>query len=149
MNINADKELSYWVLGHQVRPLPTFGDYGMIEVVSLPGVPGPPPHTHDAASEFFYIADGALDVQVDGEWIRLETGQSLCLNPGQEHTLTNRSETPCRWITGWSPRGFEKFFVDFGVEAGTPDAQAASVSDDRIARVVQECSNYGMIIAKP
>ena len=140
---------AYWVLGHQARPLPTQGDYGLVEIVSYPDVPGPPPHHHEGVSEFFYVADGCLDVQVDGTWTRLETGDSLCLAPGQVHTLMNRGDRPCRWITGWSPRGFERFFPDFGIPADADDAQAASVADEVLGRVAAECGDYGMIIAKP
>ena len=62
-----------WVLGHRVRPIRTIGDYGLVEVVSLPGIPGPPPHYHEDASELFYVADGSLDVMSGGEWRRLST----------------------------------------------------------------------------
>ena len=139
---------AYWVLGHRVRPLPTQGDYGLVEILSLPDVPGPPPHVHEGVSEFFYIAEGSLDVQVDGTWQRLNAGDSLCLDPGQVHTLMNRSDAPCRWITGWSPRGFEQFFADMGVAADEPGSQAASVAPERIQKVGAECERYGMIIAK-
>ena len=141
-----DSPRAYWVLGHRARPLPTVGDYGMVEIVSLPGVPGPPPHFHEDASEFFYVAEGALDVQVDGEWQRLEAGQSICLRPGQVHTLMNRTETPCRWVTGWSPRGFEQFFIDFGVPVEEGNAQMESISEATIGRVQAESEKYGMKI---
>ena len=138
---------TYLVLGHRVTLLPTIGDYSMAQIISSPGVPGPPPHFHEDVSEFFYVADGALDVMVDGEWRTLKTGESLCLDPGQTHTLTNNSDRDVRWITGWSPRGFEKFFEDFGVDAETAGAFEMSVADSVIGEVVERCSGYGMILA--
>jgi hypothetical protein len=33
-----------WVLGHKIRLADTDDSYGLIEVTSLPKVPGPPPH---------------------------------------------------------------------------------------------------------
>lgn len=149
MNSSTLTSDGYWVLGHRARPLATRGDYGLVEIVSLPGVPGPPPHYHAGVSEFFYIADGSLDVQVDGEWRTLRAGESLCLEPGQVHTLTNRSDRPTRWITGWSPRGFEQFFVDFGITVEHPEGQAESVAPEMIARVQAECGQYGMIVKHP
>jgi mannose-6-phosphate isomerase-like protein (cupin superfamily) len=140
---------AYWMVGHKVRPLPTLGDYGLIEFVSYPGVPGPPPHYHDDISEFFYVAEGSLDVQIDGEWTRLEEGDSLCLRPGQMHTVTNRSDTPCRWISGWSPRGFERIFTDLGVPAAEEGSRERSVSEEAIGRLVSECASYGMIVPPP
>jgi len=139
---------TYWVLGHRVTPLPTVGDYSLVEIVSKPQVPGPPPHSHGGGvSEFFYVADGQLDVMVDGEWRTLSSGDSLCLEPGQVHTLINNSDRDVRWITGWSPRGFERFFRDFGVSVEEADAFERSVSEETIQRVVQGSPDYGMQIA--
>ena len=61
MKVQNDTK-TWWVLGHRITPIETIGDYGMIAVVSLPGVPGPPPHYHEDASEMFYISQGKLDV---------------------------------------------------------------------------------------
>ena len=119
----------------------------MVQIVSLPNVPGPPPHHHDEASELFYVIEGQLDVMVNGEWRVLRSGQSLCIPPGTVHTLRNNSDTDCRWLTAWSPRGFERFFVDLGVPAEQEDSQAESVSDARIQSVVERCGDYGMIVA--
>ncbi len=44
-----------WVLGHKIRLTDTDDSYGLIEVTSLPKVPGPPPHYHKAENEFFFI----------------------------------------------------------------------------------------------
>lgn len=148
MNTTTRPAEGFWVLGHRARPLATIGDYGLVEIVSDPGVPGPPPHHHEGVSEFFYVAEGTLDVQVDGRWRTLQAGESLCLEPGQVHTLTNRGDAPTRWITGWSPRGFEQFFVDFGVDVQYPDGQSASVAPEMIARVQAECGHYGMVVAR-
>ena len=138
---------TYWVLGHQIRPLPTLGDYSLIEVVSRPGVPGPPPHRHEGGvSEFFYVADGKLDIMVDGAWRTLCQGESLSLEPGQVHTLINNSDRDVRWLTGWSPRGFEKFFEDFGVEGDADEAFENSISDETVQKVVATSADYGMVI---
>jgi len=46
-----DDELA-WVLGHKIRRWDTDDYYGLIEVTSLPKVPGPPPHYHKNEREF-------------------------------------------------------------------------------------------------
>ena len=140
---------SYWVLGHHVTPLPTIGDYGLVEIVSPPHVPGPPPHHHADSAEFFYVADGCLDVQLDGAWCTLEAGESVCIPPGTVHTLRNTGTKVCRWITGWSPRGFEEFFTRFGVRSDREHAREESTSEAVIGRVVAECGELGMIVAQP
>jgi len=138
---------SFWVLGHRVRPVHTIGDYGLVEIVTAPGTPGPPPHHHDDASEFFYVAEGALDVSLDGAWRTLRAGDSLSIAPGTVHTLANTGSVDVRWLTGWSPRGFERFFTHFGIDADQPGARETSLSPDSVGRVVAGCAGFGMILA--
>ena len=137
------------MLGHQVRPLETIGDYGMLRITTQPGVPGPPPHHHDDAAEFFLILDGSLEVMTDGEWTRLEAGDTYCIPTHVVHTFRNSGDKPCDWLTAFSPRGFERFFLDFGVPVEEPDSVARSVSPETLQRVVAEAASYGMIVAPP
>jgi quercetin dioxygenase-like cupin family protein len=76
------------VLGHQVTLLDSPAEYVMLEALCMPDVPGPPPH-HHPFSEFFYIAEGELDLMADGAWQRLAQGQSVTLAPGVVHTFRN------------------------------------------------------------
>jgi len=138
---------SYWVLGHRVRPIHTIGDYGLVEIVTRPGTPGPPPHHHADASEFFYVAEGELDVSIAGEWRKLRAGESLSIEPGTVHTLANHGDRDVRWLTGWSPRGFEDFFTHFGVEAELEGARETSLSEEAVRRIVAGCADFGMIVA--
>jgi quercetin dioxygenase-like cupin family protein len=137
---------SLWVLGHQVRPLPTDESYGMVEIVTPPGVQGPPPHFHKDESEFFFIVKGALDVMRDGEWSRAATGSFVELPPKTVHTFVNKTDEDVVWITGWRPKGFQKFFSDFGVASDAHDARAKSVSPGIINRVMRDCEGYGMFV---
>jgi mannose-6-phosphate isomerase-like protein (cupin superfamily) len=135
-----------WVLGHRVTPIETLGDFGMLHIVTGSGVPGPPPHHHEDASEFFYILDGALEVMQNGQWARIGAGESANVPRGVVHTFRNPLETPCEWLTAFSPRGFERFFQEFGVPVGQSDALEVSTSDAMIGRVIAECAEYGMIL---
>jgi len=138
---------TYWVLGHRVRTVHTIGDFGLVEIVTSPGTPGPPAHYHADASEFFYVAEGALDVSTDGVWSTLGAGESLSIPAGSVHTLANNGEVDVRWLTGWSPRGFERFFTHFGIEVGQAGSREASVSEDAVRRVVEGCADFGMILS--
>ena len=62
-----------WVLGHRIRPIETDGSYGMVEIISPPHVPGPPPHFHKSEREFFLIIKGTLNVMRDetAQWGQL------------------------------------------------------------------------------
>lgn len=91
--------------------------------------------------------DGTLDVMVDGAWQRCGAGSFLELAPSTTHTFVNRTERDVVWVTGWRPKGFERFFRDFGIPAAHPDAQARSVADDVVQEVVRQVEKYGMFLA--
>ena len=110
-----------WVLGHKIRRWKSDDSYGLIEVTSPPRIPGPPPHYHKSEREFFFILKGTLDVMTDGKW---------------------------KAMTGWRPKGFEKFFRDFGIPSDAEGAREQSVSDEIVKRVVRECEKYGMYVSK-
>lgn len=135
-----------WVLGHQVQPVETIGDYGFLAIKSDPKVPGPPPHYHTDAAELFYIIDGQMDVMTDGNWQTVYAGQSFTVPQGQIHTFINNGDKPVTWITAFSPRGFERFFLDFGVPVDQPGSFEKSFAPEVIEKVTLEAMNYGMII---
>ncbi|MBU2500518.1 cupin domain-containing protein [bacterium] len=137
---------SRWVLGHHVKPLETAVEFALMEIRSPAGVPGPPPHYHDAISEFFYVVRGRLDLMTDGEWRTLNPGDSAVAPPGTVHTFINNGEEDALWLTTFSPRGFERFFEDFGVTEDGEKGFLASVAPDVLARVGATCGDYGMII---
>lgn len=137
-----------WVLGHRIRTLDTDASYGMIEVTSSPHVPGPPPHFHKQESEFFLVMRGTLDVMANGEWRRCGAGTFVDLPPNTTHTFINNTEEDVIWVTGWRPRGFERFFSDFGVPAVEPQAQDRSVAEPLVRNVLQSVERYGMYLAR-
>jgi quercetin dioxygenase-like cupin family protein len=65
----------------------TGGEYVEMEW-TLPATSfAPPPHRHPTQTESYEILEGALDVMVDGEWQRLETGDSATVPVGANHTF--------------------------------------------------------------
>ena len=137
-----------WVLGHKIRRWKSDDSYGLIEVTSPPRIPGPPPHYHKSEREFFFILKGTLDVMTDGKWKAMTAGVFVELPPNTVHTFINNTEENVVWITGWRPKGFEKFFRDFGIPSDTEGAREQSVSDEIVKRVVRECEKYGMYVSK-
>ena len=142
-----DESNLLWVLGHKIRPLETDACYGMIEITSPPQVPGPPPHFHKSEREFFLIAHGTLDVMINGDWRRYGAGTFLDLPPHTTHTFINNTKEDVVWITGWRPKGFQRFFEDFGIPVAEPRAQQRSVADDVVQKVVQDVEKYGMYLS--
>jgi len=84
---------------------------------------------------------------VNGQWRRCGSGSFLDLEPGTTHTFINNSDEDVVWVTGWRPEGFERFFKDFGIPAGEPNAQDRSVADPVVRKVVQSVESYGMFLA--
>ena len=144
--MNNNKEL--WVLGHRVTYIETIGDYSLLEVSITPGVPGPPPHYHVDAPELFHLIDGQMDVMLDGTWHSLTKGESIMVPKESVHSFRNSVDTESRFVTTWSPRGFEGFFLEFGIPAEQEDGFEKSVSDEMIKKVVTGCAKYGMIIVE-
>ncbi len=136
-----------WVLGHKIRLLDTDASYGMIEVTSPPHVPGPPPHFHKSESEFFLIIRGTLDHMSNGKWQKCSAGSFVDLPPNTPPTFINNTEQDVVWVTGWRPKGFERFFRDFGIPVSDSQSQQKSVADSVVQNVVQNVENYGMYLA--
>ena len=142
-----DNPTSLWVLGHRIRLLDTDESYGLVEITSPPRVPGPPPHFHKSEREFFLILDGTLSVMTDGVWNDMSAGAFAELAPGSVHTFINNTERDVVWLTGWRPKGFEKFFRDFGIAVDEQDAFERSVAPTVVEQVVRNVEGYGMFIA--
>ena len=136
-----------WVLGHRIRPIETDDSYGMVEVVSPPHVPGPPPHYHKAEREFFLIIKGTLNVMGNGSWQEFQAGSYVELPPDTTHTFINDTEEDVVWITGWRPKGFQRFFQDFGIPSHESGARERSTADSIIENVVRNVEGYGMYLS--
>lgn len=138
---------SLWVIGHRVTLLPVGGRVAALEVITPPGVPGPPPHHHADAAEFFYVTGGRLGVMRDGTWTSLGPGDHVNIPQGIVHSFRNEGPDDVKVITGFEPQGFERFFLEYGVDVDEPGAFESSVSEAMIARVIEGCAQFGMILA--
>ncbi len=137
-----------WVLGHKVTYVETIGDYSLLEVSVTPGIPGPPPHYHVDAPELFHLIDGQMDILLDGTWHSLTKGENIMIPQNRVHSFRGSGDNENRFITTWSPRGFEGFFLEFGVPISEENGFEKSVSDEMIQKVVTGCSRYGMIVVE-
>lgn len=136
-----------WVLGHRIRRLETDATYALIEVTSPARASGPPPHYHKNEREFFMVLKGALDVMHGGQWQTMTAGSFAELAPGAVHTFANNTDEDTVWITGWRPKGFYRFFSEFGIPVDEAGARERSVSDDVVRRVLESCERFGMYVA--
>ncbi|MGY2132847.1 cupin domain-containing protein [Hymenobacter sp. HD11105] len=135
-------------LGHTVTLHEASGDYDLLEGVSLPQVPGPPPHHHKGYHELFLVQQGALEFLVDGQAVTVAAGESINLPPNTVHTFCNVGQEPCRFLNVHSPKGFRSFFEEFGVEASQPNALATSVDEQIIGQVLTRAASFDMHLAQ-
>jgi mannose-6-phosphate isomerase-like protein (cupin superfamily) len=147
MDIDGSQPRSLWVLGHRVTLIPVGGRVAAVEVATPAGVPGPPPHYHEDTDEYFYVLEGRLGVMAADEWTSLTQGGYVCGPRGVVHTFRNEGPDEVRAITAFDPLGFERFFLEYGVDVDSAGAFEASVSEATIARVIEGCARFGMILA--
>ena len=142
----------YWVLGQRLDFLATGGTtgghYSLFHVFIPAGPPGPLPHRHRDADEFFFVLEGRVEVLVEDPWRPLEPGQFLNVPRGILHTFRNGTTDAARMLSGFVPSGFERFFQDFGHPAGIDDVEPLPVQEAEIQRLEATASQYDMELGR-
>ncbi len=64
-----------------------------------------PVHIHPNQEEFILVQEGALDLKLDGEWVRAVAGDLVRLPRGIPHGYFNKSDKPARALFWVSPAG--------------------------------------------
>ena len=139
--------MAQWVLGHKISPQTVSGNYDLVIGETPPHTPGPPPHLHHTYHEVFLVTEGEMEFLVDGKPMIVKKGESVNLSPEMLHTFSNNSDNPCAWVNIHSPKGFLKFFNDFGIPETDEDAFAKSVDPKVIGQVLETAAQYDMQIS--
>ncbi len=108
----------------------------------MPPTRGVPPH-REQNHEAFYVLEGTLEVEADGEHYRLGPGEFLSLRPGVVHSLHNPGPGWQHVLTLVSP-GIQhaRFFSALGEPIDDPldPPQPSGPPDfERLRRVGREC----------
>jgi quercetin dioxygenase-like cupin family protein len=142
----------YWVLGQRIDFLATgettAGHYSLFHVFIPAGPPGPLPHKHRDADEFFFVLEGRVEVLFEDVWRPLRPGQFQHLPRGTLHTFGNVTTDAARMLSGFVPSGFERFFRDFGQPARLEDVEPLPVREADIQRLNATASRYGMELGR-
>jgi quercetin dioxygenase-like cupin family protein len=77
-----------------------------------PGFPGPLRHRHAQMTDIFYVLEGELAVELEGEWHILGPGSFVLVPPGVAHTFANRSSAPARVLNIMQPAGNEQYLKE-------------------------------------
>src|SRR6185503_13905234 len=110
--------------------------------------PGPLPHVHTDADEFFYVVEGRIDVLVEDAWHPLGPGQFLHVPRGTLHTFRNATTEAARMLSGFVPSGFERFFRDFGHAAQLEDVEPLRIEAEEVERLKATAGRYGMELGR-
>jgi quercetin dioxygenase-like cupin family protein len=142
----------FWVLGQRLDFLATGeatgGRYSLFHVFIPAGPPGPLPHRHTDADEFFFVLEGCVEVLFEDVWCPLGRGGFLHVPRGTLHTFRNVTTGAARMLSGFVPSGFERFFRDFGHSARPEDLEPLPVQEAEIQRLNATASQYGMKLGR-
>jgi quercetin dioxygenase-like cupin family protein len=92
----------------------TGGAWSLMEE-DIPAGHGPPAHRHDW-DEAYYVVNGALDFQIDGEPVRIEAGGFTYLPRNTVHSFKGASPAPTRVLIFAVPAHSSAFFKDVNRE---------------------------------
>lgn len=148
----AEVQQAVWFLGALVQVRAggdaTGGQLAILEHHCERGFSSPL-HRHDEADETFFVLDGELRVEVDGQAQAAGAGAVAFLPRKLAHTFVVTS-AEARYLTLHTPAGFDRF----ALAAGTPATAGAPRPDDlppdpdpaTLARIAAE---YGIEILGP
>lgn len=95
----------------------TGGAYSLTEMTVAPRASGPHVHHHPDIEEAFYVVEGEIRLQVDGEEVAAPAGTFAVVPRGARPAYTNPRDEPARVLVIISPPGFEACFRDMGKPA--------------------------------
>lgn len=79
---------------------------------TVPPMSGPPLHRHSREDEWFYVLEGEITAEIDGQRTILNAGGSAFAPRGTAHTLQNFSSGAAQMLVMVTPRGFQQFFEE-------------------------------------
>lgn len=107
-----------------------------------PPMSGPPRHVHSREDELFYVLEGELVFELDGERHTVRAGDTVYLRRGCIHTYQNFTTADARLLIATTPGAFCNLFVELSA-ATPPDTMPAFDLIDAIA------TRYGITTLGP
>lgn len=119
----------------------TGGRYAMFEAVVPPGG-GPPTHLHRREDETFYVMEGHITFQVDGERVVAGPGSFVNMPIGIPHSFKNETNQTAKMLISYAPAGLEQYFFEVGqaFEGELPPKP----TPDEIQRLKAAAPRYGI-----
>jgi len=89
----------------------TGGAYCVFEMTTMPGE-GVSRHVHDRDEEFYYILEGAYEMQASNERFSAEAGSMVVIPRDVPHEFRNAGDVPARALMIFRPGGFDELGLE-------------------------------------
>ncbi len=90
----------------------TDGGWTLLEYTAPPNFAGPAPHWHKETDEAFFVLEGTIRFEVDGENVDLQAGGYARVPPGVVHRFSNPTDKPSRFLGLAIPGGLDKYLEE-------------------------------------
>ena len=141
--VKAGEREALNVLGMPLRFLcdsrETGGAWSLFEE-EVPRGMGPPPHRHDW-DEAYYILEGEIDFEIDGEPVKSTAGDFNYLPRNTVHAFKGASPSPARVLIFAAPGHSSEFFEEV-------NSEVRSIPDD-LRKVPEIGSRHGIHFMPP
>ena len=97
----------------------------------VPPLGGPPLHRHSNEDEWFYVLNGEITIEIDGEGEVLYAGDSAFAPRGIAHTLQNFEDSPAEMLVMTTPGHLKLFFEELASLPG-PEIERGRESPSRL-----------------
>ena len=126
----------------------TVGAYAVVHALIPPGG-GPPPHTHTREEETFFIVEGEVTIALAGRSFVARPGDVVRTPMNVLHTFANKSSRPAKMLITIVPAGLERMFAEIGDPLAPGATTPSPVTDAAIAKVIEACPRYGVVLGGP
>lgn len=126
----------------------TGGTYAMWHATISPGG-GPPLHTHSREEEAFYVLEGEIQFEADGNEFLGEPGSFVNLPSGSRHRFRNQTDRDAEVLILVAPAGLEKMFRRTGSPVTNASSPITAPDTEDKQRLVQIAPEYGIELHLP
>lgn len=123
----------------------TDGTYSIVEAKVFPSG-DPVPHIQTREHEGFYVLEGEIIFNVDGNEIVAKSGTFVNVPPNVTHSFKNKTDNLAKMLIVLAPGGLENLFVEVGDEVTDPAVQPPPMSDGQMKKFSNLVSDYGVEI---
>lgn len=138
---------AYWSLGSltvlKATAENTNCSFSLIEE-QVPAGQSPPLHVHQSDDEMWYIIDGKVTFEVDGERFTATNGSTVFAPHGLPHSYITDEET--RWLMFVHEPGLEQLWASVGSPADSWTIPDDSEVEEQMNRLAEQLEQYGIEI---